>query len=677
MLKSVLLQPKLWFVAIVGFLVAGSVQSRAQFMAPELEPNLGWLNSDRPLRFDGDLKGHVVVLDFWTYCCINCIHVLPDLKYLEEKYKDEPFVVVGVHSAKFTNEAERESIRHAIHRYDIKHPVVIDDSLRVWRRYGVRSWPTTVVIGADGKVIGAAPGEGNREVLDQAIARALEEARERGDLAAQRTEIVLEAEVTPASGIEFPGKVLASAEQNRLFIADSTGHRVIIATYPDATGMSDVVAILGDGTPGLRDGLPGEAQFQDPQGFAFDPTLGEQGTLYVADTRNHAIRSVDLASGRTVTIAGTGERSYDRTGGKVGREQGLASPWALELSPDRSTLYIANAGTHQIWSMNLTSGVVANLVGSGRENSFDDAFEDAALAQPSGLALSSDGQRLYFADSESSSIRVADLSSGRVSTVVGYNSPSLFENGLFEYGDRDGRYPDARLQHTLGVSIMSEQDEGEILLIADTYNHKVKIVDTAEQTSQTWLGSGRGLTIAGATPLDEPGGLSFSPGAADRQSALFVADTNNHRILMVDPETREARDVVLRGLNIQVDLESAIAADAAIGGDATITFDFQPTLPADAKINAEFPTTLRISDATSPARTIVQDTIRATSLPIEIEIDRADLRPQTLIELSFAYCTEGDDSICLPANLVWNLSITEGEAERVTLRGLPEGVSGE
>lgn len=640
-------------------------------MAPELEPNLGWLNSDRPLLFADDLKGHVVLLDFWTYCCINCIHVLPDLKYLEEKYHDEPFVVIGVHSAKFTNEGERESIRHAIHRYKINHPVVIDDAMRIWRTYGVRSWPTTVVIGADGKVVGAAPGEGNREILDQAIAKALADARERGDLAETKTPIVLDAEVEPASGISFPGKVLATAEHDRLFIADSTGNRVIVATYPDSQGMSDVVRVLGDGEPGLRDGQADEARFQDPQGFAFDPTLGDEGTLYVADTRNHAIRAVDLASGRTVTLAGDGERSYDRQGGAIGRNQGLASPWALELSPDRSTLYIANAGTHQIWSMSLKTGRVANLVGSGRENSFDDVFADAALAQPSGLAISADGERLYFADSESSSIRVADLQQGRVRTIVGYNSPSLFENGLFEYGDIDGAYPDARLQHALGVTILESGESGETLLVADTYNHKLKIVETSTQTSTTWLGDGRGLTISGSTPLDEPGGLNASGAFADRPAAVFVADTNNHRILMIDPETRESRDVVLRGLNTGAPIEGAIEATASLPEAGPITLTLSPTLPADAKINAEFPITLRVSDASNTTRTIEQRTLRATSLPISVTLDRDTLQDQTIIELGFAYCTEGDDSVCLPANIAWKLTTTRGNDIAVTLTGNP------
>jgi len=137
--------------------------------APELRPGFAWLNTDRPLTFAKELQGQVVLLDFWTYCCINCMHVLPDLAYLEEKYRDQPFLVIGVHSAKFTNEGQRQTVRAAVGRYEIAHPVIIDEDMRLWNEYAVRSWPTLVLVGADRRVIGAVAGEGNRDALDGAI----------------------------------------------------------------------------------------------------------------------------------------------------------------------------------------------------------------------------------------------------------------------------------------------------------------------------------------------------------------------------------------------------------------------------------------------------------------------------------------------------------------------------
>ncbi|MEO0512219.1 MAG: thioredoxin-like domain-containing protein [Planctomycetota bacterium] len=669
-----------WLAALLIALIASSpllvsTPLKAQFMAPELEPNLGWLNTDRPLSFEDDLKGHIVVLDFWTYCCINCIHVLPDLEYLEEKYADEPFVVVGVHSAKFTNEADRESIRHAMHRYGIRHPVVIDDGMRIWQTYGARSWPTVVVIGADGEVIGAAPGEGNRDILDRAVRQALDDARDSGVLAERKTDIVLDAEVSPASGLTFPGKVHAAADDDRLFVADSSGHRVIVSTFPDADGVSEVVAVLGSGEPGFADGVRAEAAFQDPQGLAFDPTLGEAGTLYVADAKNHAVRAVDLKTLAVATIAGNGERSYDRAGGEAGRDQGLASPWALQLGPDRSTLYVANAGTHQIWSIDLKSGRVANLAGSGRENSLDGSLEGSALAQPSGLALSADGERLYFADSESSSIRVVDLSADEVRTVVGFNVASGSQNGLFEFGDIDGVYPDARLQHALGVTLLESDDETDLLLVADTYNHKIKLVNTAERSSSTWVGDGRGLTAGGATPFDEPGGLHYAAAAADRRPAVFVADTNNHRVVRIDPITLERTDIVFRGLrgDAAASVEGAIGVTTAIDPASPARLVLAPDLPAGAKVNAEFPVTVRVSARDDASNTLDQRTLRADAAPFEIEVDGAAVDAGVVVELSFAYCTEGDDSVCRPANIAWSITNEpgDGSAARLTARIAP------
>src|SRR5258705_7995695 len=152
--------------------------------APELPADFAWLNTDRPLSFAKDLQGQVVLLDFWTYCCINCMHVLPDLAYLEDKYARDPFLVIGVHSAKFENEGSRQTIRAAIGRYEIRHPVVVDQEMRIWSEYAVKSWPTLVLVGPDRRIVGAVAGEGNRDVLDQAIAKTLEEARAAGTLAA-------------------------------------------------------------------------------------------------------------------------------------------------------------------------------------------------------------------------------------------------------------------------------------------------------------------------------------------------------------------------------------------------------------------------------------------------------------------------------------------------------------
>jgi ribosomal protein L21 len=257
--------------------------------APELNPDFAWLNTDRPLTFAQDLKGQVVLLDFWTYCCINCMHVLPDLAYLEEKYRDEPFIVIGVHSAKFENEGHRQTVRAAIGRYEIHHPVVVDEGMSIWSEYAVRSWPTLVLVGADRKIVGVVAGEGNRDTLDQAIAGALAAGRAAGVLAPGPLKLEREGTVRPATGLAFPGKVLADPAGGRLFIADSNHSRVVVATLPDAGGRSRVTRLIGSGSVGQDDGPAERATFHHPQGLAL-----MDRTLLVADTENHLLRAVDL-----------------------------------------------------------------------------------------------------------------------------------------------------------------------------------------------------------------------------------------------------------------------------------------------------------------------------------------------------------------------------------------------
>lgn len=540
---------------VPAFFSGGRALAQEGPIAPELEPSLGWLGTDRPLRFSGELKGHVVLLDFWTHCCINCVHVVPDLAFLERKYAEEPFVVVGVHSAKFEDEGNLESVRHAMDRLGIRHPVVVDDDRAIWRTYGVRSWPSFVLVGSDGRVIGIASGEGQRGLLDGAIRDALEAGRENGTLAGERVRIAENADGLLATGardasagalrdagpaLRYPGKVLAippRGEDDRgwLAIADSGAHRVLLASYPDGEGRSEIVRVVGTGEAGLADGL--EAQFREPQGMAHDAA---RGLIYVADRGNHAVRAIDLATFRVSTIAGTGDRGYDRRGGRARAEQPLASPWDVEVSRDGSRLFVAMAGTHQIWEIDLRTNVAGFLAGSGIENIMDGPAEDAQLAQPSAISLSGDGRTLYVADSETSAIRALELgrtrATGRVRTLIGA--------GLFDFGDIDGMYPDARLQHPLGVTLWSVEGEDR-LLIADTYNSRIKVLNPRARIVGRWLGEGSvGGDAAVDLALAEPGGLDVAV-ERDGTARLFIADTNNHRVVMVDVPSRAWREVRL------------------------------------------------------------------------------------------------------------------------------------
>lgn len=490
--------------------------------APELPQDRIWLNTDHPLALK-QLKGRVVVLDFWTYCCINCLHVLPDLKYLENKYKDS-LTVIGIHSAKFDQEKEAENIRQAVLRYDIEHPVLVDNNFDVWQQYAVRAWPTLMVIDPEGYVIGYVSGEGNRDVLDQLIEQLIREHQEKGTINFQELSLTLEKQRKPlATPLAFPGKVLADEDGERLFIADSGHHRIVVSSLS-----GEVQQVIGTGKPGLTDGSFEEAQFFAPQGMTLD---SENQLLYVADTENHCLRQVDLKSQQVKTIAGTGEQSHHiRPHSGKALETRLNSPWDVEKIGH--CLLIAMAGSHQIWEMQLETGWLRTYAGTGAEACLDGTPDQAAFAQPSGLTT--DGRELYIADSEVSSIRAVGLVDNLpVRTVCGSGE-------LFGFGDVDGESADVRLQHNLGVEYTQNY-----LWVADTYNHKIKRVDPRTGNCQTMLGQGTAGHQDGQSikaRFSEPSGLSAIA------AHLYVADTNNHAIRRIALDTLEVTTLEFSGL---------------------------------------------------------------------------------------------------------------------------------
>ncbi|MGH8006904.1 MAG: thioredoxin-like domain-containing protein, partial [Candidatus Binatia bacterium] len=349
----------------------GDSMAQERVRAPELEGGIAWLNTDQPLTLAG-LKGKVVLLDFWTYCCINCMHVIPDLKKLEAKYPEQ-LVVIGVHSAKFPNERESDNIRQAILRYEIEHPVVNDREFHILRRYGVRSWPTLVLIDPEGYVVGGISGEGHYDALDRVIGKLVADHRVRGSLQEGLLPLALEKAGSATSVLSFPGKVLADPAQDRLFIADSNHNRVLLTTKE-----GKVLDVAGAGEAGAGDGTFEAATFNNPQGMAVD-----EDRLYVADTENHLIRRLDLKARTVTTIAGTGTLALGPYRRGPAREVGLSSPWDLVV--EKGVLYIAMAGPHQIWAMNLQENEIGPYAGSGQEARIDGPLMEAALAQPSGI----------------------------------------------------------------------------------------------------------------------------------------------------------------------------------------------------------------------------------------------------------------------------------------------------
>lgn len=469
--------------------------------APEFPQGLDWINTGgEPLSLSG-LRGKVVLLDFWTFGCINCIHIIPDLKKLEAKYGDA-LAVIGVHSPKFEHEKKTSAVRKITMRYDLEHAVVNDRDMQIWRRYGARGWPHLALIDPEGRLIGAVSGEGHYDLLDRVIGGAIRQFEAQGKIDRTPVSLVLEKTLLQDSILLFPGRVLADEASDRLFITDTNHDRIIITTLA-----GEVTGVIGSGRPGLADGRFDQAELFRPQGLA----LADRDTLYIADTANHAIRKADLVAGTLSTVAGIGRQVYQTESSGPALTTGMNSPWGL-LYHD-GLLYIAMAGQHQLWIYDPGAEELREFAGSRREELKDGRLLQAGLNQPSGLAT--DGEKIYVADSEASAIRVADIDpAGKLDTIVGM--------GLFQFGDVDGRGDAVRLQHPKDLTWWQGG-----LLVADTYNSKIKQVNPVTRESRTLIGPQAGL--------DEPGGLSVTG------ETLFVADTNRHRIVSIALPDGQAR----------------------------------------------------------------------------------------------------------------------------------------
>ncbi|VAI06337.1 unnamed protein product [Triticum turgidum subsp. durum] len=504
---------------------------------PEFPRKLDWLNT-APLQFGRDLKGRVVVLDFWTYCCINCMHVLPDLEFIEKKYKDKPFTVVGVHSAKFDNEKDLEAIRSAVLRYNVTHPVVNDGDMYLWRELGVNSWPTFVVVAPNGKVLAQISGEGHRKDLDDVVGAALEFYDERKLLQNNSLPLALEKDRDGrliTSPLKFPGKLAIDVQNNRLFISDSNHNRIVVTNLD-----GEFICQVGSSEEGLLDGQFDTASFNRPQGLAYN---FKKNILYVADTENHALREVDFVNETVRTLAGNGTKGSDYEGGGRGTNQVLNSPWDVCYAPSEETVYIAMAGQHQIWKHNTLDGVTEVFSGNGSEKNLNGSSPtNTSFAQPSGISLDPELEELFVADSESSSIRAVNLKSGGSRWLAG-GDPN-FPDNLFRFGDHDGTGWDVLLQHPLGVVYASDNQ----IYVADSYNHKIKKLDPVTKKVTTIAGTGRAGYMDGdalSAQLSEPAGL-----VEVGEGRFLVADTNNSAIrsIVLNERGAEVRTLDLTGV---------------------------------------------------------------------------------------------------------------------------------
>ncbi len=640
---------KIIFAAFVLALAVFQINAQTKMRAPELTGGVSWLNTDTPLSLAA-LKGKVVLLDFWTYGCINCIHILPDLRRLEEKYANQ-LVIIGVHSAKFDNESDTENIRKIIVRYDIKHPVVNDSDFKIWNAYGIIAYPGLVLINPNGEIIDRWFGEGQFDEIGAEIEKSVAESRQRGELRENPLKFSLEKAKVGDLPLAFPGKVLADAKSNRLFIADTNHNRIVIT---DLNGK--LLETIGNGKDALVDGNLNTASFNRPQGLALD---GEN--LYVADTGNHAIRRIDLRAKTVETISGNGKQAAFRTKGGDAKTS-LSSPW--DLVKEGNSLFIAMAGTHQIWRLDFARQTAAPFAGTGAEARLDGKLNMSSFGQPSGIA--SDGKNLYVADSETNVIRQINLQKQTVETLAG--------GDLFVFGDEDGEADEVRLQHPLGVAIY-----GGNVLIADTYNHKIKILNPKNQTVKTFLGTGKSGQIDGAMPtFYEPAGISLA------NEKLYIADTNNHAIRVVDLKTKIVSTLKIEGLTppkinqneseiVEPNLSVIKHPAQEITAKREVLLVFNLKFPEGFHLNQNAPNRYEIMTGNGKIIKIANVKQKFNSVPLSVPFQTLKKGSTVLkAKLNVYYCREDNTGVCLIKTLQWEipLKITNKKtaANRIELR---------
>lgn len=448
----------------------------------------GWINTADNAR--PDLTGRIVLLDFWTFCCANCLHVLDGLRPIEAEFADV-LAVVGVHSPKFVHEADHDALVAACERYDVRHAVLDDPELTTWKAYAVRAWPTLSVIDPEGYVVAQMSGEGHAHSLRTLLTDLVAEHEAKGTL--RRGDSPYTAPEPEPTALRFPGKAVALPGGTYL-VSDTTHHSIVEL---DADGET-VLRRFGSGLRGLIDGKKGEARFSEPQGLC----LLDDNTAVVADTVNHALRAIDLQTGEVATLAGTG-RQWTQGSATAGpaREIDLSSPWDVVVADGR--VVVAMAGIHQLWVYDPEDETASVLAGTTNEGLVDGPLAEAWFSQPSGLAVDGAG-RVWIADAESSALRYLDLAAGTVATAVG--------QGLFDFGLRDGPADQALLQHPLGVTALPDGS----IAISDTYNGAIRRYDPATEQVSTLI-----------TGLREPSGAVLADGT------LLVVESAAHRLTRV------------------------------------------------------------------------------------------------------------------------------------------------
>ena len=576
----------------------------ARVRAPELVGRGGWINTAGNAA--PDLSGKIVLLDFWTFCCANCLHVLDELRELEAEFADV-LVTVGVHSPKFAHEADHDALIAACERYGVHHPVLDDPELTTWKAYAVRAWPTLTVVDPAGYIAAQMSGEGHVHGLRSLITDLVAEFDAKGAL--RRGDSPYVAPEPEPTALRFPGKAIALP--GGTYLVSDTSHHSIVELADDAT---TVLRRFGSGERGFADGPSADARFNEPQGLL----LLDDHTALIADTVNHALREIDLASGRVRTVADT-------------RESAQASPWDLTWDAARSQVVVAAAGIHQLWSYDPESGKLDQWAGTTNEGLVDGPLAEAWFSQPSGLATGADG-RIWIADSESSALRYVDADAGTVSTVVG--------QGLFDFGLRDGDAAQALLQHPLGVTALPDGS----IAISDTYNGAIRRYNPADGQVSTLI-----------TGLKEPSDALVTP-----DGDLLVVESAAHRLTRVKlPE--EALQVEASAYRTQR------PATEVAPGEFALEVVFEP--PPGEKMDDRYGPSTFVKVSASPAELLLDGEGGTVELGRTLLLNPQVAEGVLHVAAKAASCDDGEFPACHLHQQDWGIPIrvVEGAPSALSL----------
>ncbi len=570
----------------------------ARLRAPALDGR-GWLNTGGRSLSLSELRGRFVLLDFWTFCCVNCLHVLDELRPLEKKYADV-LTVIGVHSPKFEHEADAHALASAVERYEVEHPVLDDPELLTWKQYVARAWPTLVLIDPEGFIVAQLSGEGHAHAIDSVLAALVDEHSSKGTLHTGVGPYI--APVPVPSTLRFPAKVVR-LDDGSLLVADA-GHHSLAQLEPDGETLR---RRIGTGRRGSTDGPATAATFSEPNGLCLlPPEVAEQVgyDVVVADTVNHLLRGVRMRDGYVRRLAGNGRQwmQGDPLPDQAFADTPMSSPWDVAWLPAWSEVVIAMAGNHQLWSFDPLTGRLTVRGGTTQEGLVDGSLDEALLAQPSGLAASSGGGTLWFVDAETSSLR--RVTNGVVHTEIG--------SGLFDFGHVDGPAAEALMQHPLACCTLADGS----VAVADTYNGAIRRFDPVTREMSTLVAD-----------LSEPSGLTVAG------SELVVVESSAHRVTRV----RLPDEVmVVKGKGMQ----SQRPPQAMRPGPAKVEVTFAP--PPGQKLDDRYGPSVYLTISATPPE-LLEEGAGSTAALTRLILLNGDVRSGLLhVSARAASCDDGD-----------------------------------